>query len=51
MDWWEQAYEACADNHNPEEWDGREWEDLTDDERNDAINDHIFARADGARDR
>lgn len=50
MDWWEQAYEACAEEHLPEEWEGREWDDLTDKERDDVINDHIRGRADYLRD-
>lgn len=50
MDWYEEAYEAAEYEHDPEDWEGREWHELTDDERNDAAYDVIFGRADAAKD-
>jgi len=48
MDWYEQASEACADAHIPEDWDGREWDELTDKERWDAINEQAWSVADAS---
>lgn len=49
MDWYETAYESCADNHDPAEWDGREWDELTDEERDAEVMDFWPSRADGLR--
>jgi len=46
MDWYEQMFERCVDNHDPAEWDGREWEDLTDKEREESLSDGIADLAD-----
>lgn len=46
MDWYEQAYERAADEHDPEMFDGREWEELTDEERERAVYDDIDNMAD-----
>lgn len=48
--WWFEAMENCAENHCAEDWEGREWEDLTDKEQMDAIDEHIRGMADGLRD-
>ena len=49
-DWFLAAYESAEANYEPEENDGREWEDLTDDERHDLALEEIYSRADGLRD-
>jgi hypothetical protein len=46
MDWYENMWEACAEDHDPAEHNGREWDDLTDEEREAAINDRIAGIAD-----
>lgn len=33
MDWYENLWEEAPDLHQPEEHEGREWDELTDDER------------------
>lgn len=49
-DWYFAAEEACAEEHNPAEYDGREWDALTDEEREEAIHDHIWGCADALND-
>lgn len=42
-DWWEEAYEACA-----EEYPG--WESMSDEQRDQAVSEYMLDRADAARD-
>lgn len=49
-DWYFAAYESAEANYEPEENDGREWDDLTDDERHELAMDEIYGRADALRD-
>lgn len=46
MDWYERYWEVCAENHDPAEHDGREWDDLTDEEQEAAVYDEIAGIAD-----
>ena len=46
MDWYENIEEYVADNHDPEEYEGRDWCDLTDEEQQEAIRDRIESLAD-----
>lgn len=32
-EWWEAAYLRAMSEHDPDEYGGREWDELTDDER------------------
>jgi len=36
-DWWTLAYELAEESHDPDRYDGREWPDLTDTERVNAV--------------
>ena len=49
-EWWFANMEAAEDNHDPDLYDGRDWDDLTSDEQEEAINDQLFSAADVARD-
>ena len=40
--WYERAAEAAEENHDPAEYEGREWEELTDEERNEAVLDQLY---------
>jgi PAB1-binding protein PBP1 len=44
-DWWEQAMEMAAENHDPAEHDGREWDQLTVEEQEFGIADALDAIA------
>lgn len=41
-DWWLNAAEAAEENHDPAEYEGREWEELTDQEKDEAILAQIY---------
>lgn len=46
MEWYEAAYEQAEEEHDPADYGGREWHELTDEERNDAVYEGIYGRAD-----
>lgn len=48
-EWWVEAQLAAEELHDPAAYDGREWDSLTDTEREEAINEHIYGMADAAR--
>lgn len=41
-DWYFAAAEAAEANHDPDEFDGREWDELTDEEKHEIIIDSIY---------
>lgn len=45
-DWYFAAEEACEEEHDPAEYGGREWCQLSDEEREKAIEDYIWGCAD-----
>jgi hypothetical protein len=47
MDWYESMTEKCADEYNPKDdlW-GREWDELTESEKMEIIEDRIAGMAD-----
>lgn len=49
-EWWVEAQLAAEENHDPERYEGRAWDDLTWEEQEGAIYEHIYAVADAARD-
>lgn len=49
-DWYEQMAEAAEEFYDPEENDGREWDDLTDEERDRLTMDEVWDRADAIKD-
>lgn len=48
-EWWVRAAEAAEELHDPAAYEGRGWDSLTDTEREEAINEHIYGIADGLR--
>lgn len=45
-DWYFSASERAEENHDPEDYDGREWNELTDEEKDAATMDGITDFAD-----
>ena len=45
-DWYFDASERAEENHDPEDYDGREWDDLTDEERDKATLEAVYDIAD-----
>jgi hypothetical protein len=45
-DWYFDASERAEENHDPDNYDGREWEELTDEEKDEATMDRITDLAD-----
>jgi hypothetical protein len=41
-DWWILAYELAEESHDPDRYDGRDWSDLTDQERDDAVGEALI---------
>ena len=41
MEWYENAQFAAEENHEPEEFDGREWAELSDKEQQAAIDSEV----------
>ena len=41
-EWWFRAMEAAIESHDPDEHEGREWDELTEAEQNEAIEDQIY---------
>lgn len=41
-DWYFNAAEAAEENHDPDEYEGREWDELTDQEKDEAILNQIY---------
>lgn len=48
-EWWVDAAEQAEDQHDPEAYGGREWEELTDAEVSEAVADVLGATADYLR--
>lgn len=40
--WYERAVEMAEENHDPAEWDGREWDELNDEEKYEAAMDCLY---------
>lgn len=49
-EWYFDAAEACEESHDPADYDGREWNELTPKEQEAAIEEHIWGYADSLRD-
>lgn len=45
-DWWVEAAFAAEEAHDPDDYDGRSWDELTAQEHEDAINEVIYSVAD-----
>lgn len=44
-EWWFALAEAAEENHDPDNYDGRGWDDLTDDEQAEAIDEQMYGMA------
>jgi hypothetical protein len=45
-DWYELAAEQAVDNHDPADYEGRGWDQLTDAERNEIIIEYVLSLGD-----
>lgn len=49
-DWWVDALEVAEEQHDPAEWGGREWSELSADEVDRAVSEVVLGAADARRD-